>query len=148
MCGINRDCKIPPIKAYWEKAGEDVVQYVGIAADEKKRLDRLKGTNRISLLQKYNVTEKQAFNLCEEFNLLSPFYEISSRNGCWFCMNCRDKQWKHLLKNHTELFNRLIELENKHPVRYRNYITREETAAQIKERLEREEEQLTIFDYL
>ena len=146
-CEINRDCKIPPIREYWKQAGEDVIQYVGIAADEPKRLERLKGTNRISLLDKYRITERQAFEICSNVGLLSPYYEVADRNGCWFCMNCRDRQWRHLINNHPELFDRLIELEEKHPVRYGNYITREETAKQIKDRISCEAEQMTMFDY-
>lgn len=147
-CEINRDCKIPPIKSYWKQKGEDVIQYVGIAADEPKRLERLKGTNKVSLLEKYKIQEKQTFEICSQYDLLSPHYGIAKRNGCWFCVNCRDKQWKHLIKNYPEMFNRLIELEEKHPVRCRDSITRTETASQIKERLLSEELQMTIFDYL
>lgn len=145
-CEINRDCKIPPIKKYWKQAGEDVLQYVGIAADEQRRLVRLKGTNRISLLEKYKITEQQALEKCYEHDLVSPIYKISARNGCWFCMNCKDAQWKHMLKKHPALFERLIQLEAKHPVRYRKCMTRTETAAEIKERISKEYEQLSIFD--
>jgi hypothetical protein len=146
MCGINRDCKIPPIKKYWKQTGEDVVQYVGIAYDEPIRFERLKGTNKVSLLEKYKINEKQCFDISRSYDLLSPIYEFSCRNGCWFCMNCNDKQWRHLIKNHPKLFNRLIDLENKYPIRYRECLTRNETAAQIKERIHREGEQLTFFD--
>jgi hypothetical protein len=57
------------------------VQYLGIAADEPKRLERLKGTNKISLLEKYGYTEKMAFDLCEKYGLLSPIYDFTKRGG-------------------------------------------------------------------
>lgn len=41
-CTIQRDCKLPPIKAYQKALPPDTVQYIGIAADEPKRLARLK----------------------------------------------------------------------------------------------------------
>lgn len=37
-CTIQRDCKLPPIKAYQKALPPDTVQYIGIAADEPKRL--------------------------------------------------------------------------------------------------------------
>ena len=52
-CTIQRDCKLPPIKAYQKALPPDTVQYIGIAADEPKRLARLK-PGQISLLDKYS----------------------------------------------------------------------------------------------
>lgn len=39
-CFINRDCKVRPIRQYLRSLGEEVTQYIGIAADEPKRLAR------------------------------------------------------------------------------------------------------------
>jgi hypothetical protein len=124
--------------------GADVIQRVGIAIDEPIRLKRLEGTNKVSLLAKYNVTESQAFEIARKNNLLSPIYNFSKRNGCWFCANCQDREWQHLINNHESLFDKLIALEEKHPVRYRQFLTRSETALQIKERISAQAEQLNI----
>ena len=44
MCYVNRDCKSRPMIRWWKKnEGPDVVQYLGIAKDEPKRLGRLGG---------------------------------------------------------------------------------------------------------
>lgn len=53
MCKINSACKVAPIHKYLKdyRATHDVIQYIGIAADEPKRLARLDGTTKISLLQ-------------------------------------------------------------------------------------------------
>lgn len=112
-CSINRDCKTRPIERYrkqWE--GTDVVQYIGIAADEPKRLARLRGTNRTSLLEKYGYTEEMATDLCKEYGLLSPIYSFARRNGCWFCPNAGPQELRHLYQNHRELAEWLIELEH------------------------------------
>lgn len=59
-CGINRECKISPIHNFYKQFGnEEVYQYIGIAADEPKRLERLhKDSHKISLLEKYKYTEE------------------------------------------------------------------------------------------
>lgn len=110
-CFINRDCKIRPINQYIKDQG-NVVQYVGIAADEYKRLARLKGQNKISLLARYGYTENMAKKLCEKYNLLSPIYRTSERNGCWFCPNCRIKDFVMLRKGHPELWGELERLSH------------------------------------
>lgn len=67
-----------PIHDYYKQfKGYEVVQYVGIAIDEPKRLARLskKGNiNKVSLLQKYGYTEDMAREKCLEYGLLSPIY--------------------------------------------------------------------------
>lgn len=115
-CLINRDCKVAPIKRYLaEMAGscrkvrKNIVQYIGIALDEPKRLERL-GGNKISLLAKYGYTEEMARAKCEQYGLLSPIYSFSSRGGCWFCPNQSIGQFCDLRRRHPELWEELRKL--------------------------------------
>lgn len=81
-CLINKDCKLKPIKEYWKSQQKEVVQYIGIAADEPKRLDRIADTeNKVSLLEKYGYTEEMAKQKCIEYGLLSPIYEFTNRGA-------------------------------------------------------------------
>ena len=91
MCAVNRDCKIPPVRKYNAALSPDTVSYVGIAEDEPKRLARLDGVTKVSLLAKYGMTEADAYKLCQDHGLLSPIYAHCRRNGCWFCPNARMK---------------------------------------------------------
>lgn len=59
-CVIQRDCKVPPLEAYKESLPPGTVSYLGIAADEPIRLERLK-PDQVSLMAKYGVTEQDAF---------------------------------------------------------------------------------------
>lgn len=115
-CLINRDCKVAPIKRYLaEMAGscrkvrKNIVQYIGIALDESKRLQRL-GGNKISLLAKYGYTEEMARAKCEQYGLLSPIYSFTSRGGCWFCPNQSIRQFCDLRRQHPELWKELRKL--------------------------------------
>lgn len=113
-CKINRDLKIPPIRSYFKKlnlAGTEYIQYIGIALDEPKRLQRLQGTNKISLLQRFGYTEQMAYDLCKEYGLLSPIYHISRRGGCWFCPNQSYGELAHLITDHPELWEELRKLD-------------------------------------
>lgn len=89
--------------------GEEVTQYVGIAADEPKRLARLQ-SGKVSLLAKYGYTEAMARELCERHGLLSPIYKTGTRGGCWFCPNTRISSFCHLRREHPSLWAELERL--------------------------------------
>lgn len=80
-CGINHRCKLNPIRRYLRQWKDyDIIQYIGIAKDEPKRLARLKD-NKVSLLDKYGYTEADAMRKCKDYSLISPLYSISRRGG-------------------------------------------------------------------
>lgn len=84
-CFANSSCKIEPIRAYYKQFNNyNITQYVGIAKDEPTRLERLKGTNKVSLLDKYGYTEQMAMDKCKEYNLVSPLYSMGYRGGASF----------------------------------------------------------------
>lgn len=148
-CVINRDCKMKPIRKFWKILVCEYMQYIGIAIDEPARLDRVvKSTNQISLLQKYGYTEQMAFDLCKEYDLLSPIYDFAPRGGCWFCPNARDCELRHLRNNHRDLWNKLLELEEI-PNLIGN-IWNALTQTSIHEKEEQffwEDNQINLFDY-
>lgn len=115
-CLINKDCKIAPIRRYLRGLGEEVTQYIGIAADEPKRLARLQSGNgkpcKVSLLAKYGYTEAMARDLCERHGLLSPIYKTGTRGGCWFCPNARISSFCHLRREHPDLWAELAALSH------------------------------------
>ena len=89
---------------------------------------------QVSLLDKYGLTEAEAYRLCEQNGLLSPIYAHCRRNGCWFCPNASDAELHHMICNHPELFDRLIAWEQEENVFHRR-LTRRETPTEVKARL-------------
>lgn len=85
-CYANNECKLAPVKKYFSKYKKefDIISYVGIAINEPIRLERLKGTNNVSLLAKYGYTEQMAMDKCKEYNLVSPLYSMGYRGGVGF----------------------------------------------------------------
>ena len=77
MCAANRECKTNPMRRYNKTLSPDTVSYVGIAIDEPKRLARLEGTPKVSLLAKYGLTEADALKLCADHDLLLSLIHIS-----------------------------------------------------------------------
>lgn len=95
-----------------------VVQYLGIAADEPKRLERLDGKTKISPLAAIGWTEPECRAWCEENNLLSPIYTTATRGGCWFCHNQAIGQLRLLRKNYPELWALLLKWDSDSPVSF------------------------------
>lgn len=113
-CTINRECKLNPIHKYYGayKRDYNIVQYVGIAFDEPKRIPRLdvkgKGLQKVSLLVKYKYTEAMAKQKCIDYGLLSPIYQRGNRGGCWFCPNIKYNTFARFKKEHPFLWNELL----------------------------------------
>lgn len=110
-CFANSELKITPIREYYKQFKDcDVTQYIGIAIDEPKRLSRIEGTNKVSLLAKYGCTEKMAMAKCEQYGLVSPLYLMGYRGGCFFCCNANIERYIHIRKNHPHHWQALKDL--------------------------------------
>lgn len=144
-CEAQKTLKLQPIRAFL-KEHPGAIQYVGIAADEKKRLERLNGTNKISLLDKYGYTQEDARNLCREYGLLSPIYEFCNRGGCFFCPNAHDKELRHLRDFHPELWQQLLELGAEPDAVRPGAFRIDESLANIEERFRLDDAQISLFD--
>lgn len=149
-CGIKRDCKVKPIKKYLKELQEPYRQYVGITVDEPKRLESLyKDSSQISLLDKYGYTEEMARELCEQYRLLSPCYELSKRGGCWFCMNAKLAEMREIKEMFPDTWKEFVRLEDENNVaNYKWNVYGKSTLKEINEQLEFEKQQMTIFDFL
>ena len=150
LCNVKRDCKIKPMIDFYKSIKEPYMKYVGICIDEPKRLESLHKDNRqISLLEKYGCTEEMAYELCKEYGLLSPCYELSKRGGCWFCPNARDCELRNLRDNHNHLWQKLLDLENEPNTIGNIWNTLTKTSIHDKdEQFRLEDAQITIFDFI
>jgi hypothetical protein len=151
-CDIKRDCKKNLIKKYCDMLYGQYIEYVGIAIDEKRRLNTLhKENNQISLLEKYNFTEEMARNLCEEYDLLSPSYQYTNRNGCWFCPYAKYEEQKAFKLEHPDVWREFVQMEYQDTARYKwnvnNDSLRERDERMVEEDLKKHGSiQMSVFD--
>ena len=148
-CCMNRE-KTRPIQSYLKTLGTNCIQYVGIAADEQERLERIHDKGHISLLEQQGIIEQQTYDILKPYNLLSPTYNFSDRGGCWFCPNAKIKELAYLKQNHPDLWNELI-IFDKAPNKIQNDFKRGKTFTEIATAVENyitnpPPEQLTLFD--
>lgn len=99
-----------------KKAIKDAIQYIGIAFDEPKRIERHKNKTRVEMpLVEAEWTEQMCREWCEKNSLLSPIYTTSARGGCWFCHNQSVSQLRLLRRNYPELWALILKWDNDSP---------------------------------
>lgn len=100
-------------------ADTNIVQYLGIAADEPERIERHKDQPGIVLpLVDIGWNEAYCRQWCEENDLLSPIYATSARGGCWFCHNQSISQLRLLRKEYPDLWALLLKWDWDSPVSF------------------------------
>ena len=97
----------------------NIVQYLGIAADEPERIERhTKPGYRLPLVE-IGWDEAYCRQWCEENDLLSPIYTTAARGGCWFCHNQSLDQLRLLRKNYPDLWKLLLKWDTDSPVSFK-----------------------------
>lgn len=98
----------------------EVVQYLGIASDEPKRIERHKDKKGIVLpLVDIGWKEADAKQWCIDNDLLSPIYtDKCMRGGCWFCHNQGVDQLRQLRHNYPQYWELLLKWDSDSPVTF------------------------------
>ncbi|MBR7080165.1 MAG: phosphoadenosine phosphosulfate reductase family protein [Treponema sp.] len=115
LCRWGTTNKLKALDAYAEQNG--AVVYIGIAADEVKRLARLRGYKRAPLAE-WGLTEADALRYCRKHGIHwtengIDLYDILDRVSCWCCCNKNQKELFNIWKYLPEYWNRLKELQSK-----------------------------------
>lgn len=114
----NGRLKLDPINKFINdiiRKGESVTEYIGIASDEPKRLERYKNLetekHKYITLSNLGIDELTAMDICKQNELLSPKYQNSFRGGCWFCP--KQSMWDlfQLWRDYPQMFDKLVEME-------------------------------------
>lgn len=155
FCRIQR-LKEEPITQFLKPLRKEfeVIEYVGICADEPERLERVhKNKNQESILEKNGITQALAKEKCRKRGLLSPAYSSGrKRGGCWFCPNQSIAELAELKKNEPEKYAALEELskvENTIARGFKYGKTFEQVNAEVDAYIATPHyEQLTLFDYI
>lgn len=94
------------------------VQYIGIAYDEKNR-HKIISETKVAPLVDFGIDEDLCGLYCKYEGILSPSYESSYRDGCWFCHNQGIDQLRHLRNNYPEYWELLLKWDADSPVTFK-----------------------------
>ena len=114
----NSELKMAAINAAL-KSTKGCIQYVGIAADEPERLERLDGVNKISPIALIGWSEADCMEWCANNKLRSPIYDGFIRGGCWFCHNQGIEALRTFRHGYPELWQLLLKWDNDSPVSFK-----------------------------
>ena len=101
-------------------AKKNIVQYLGIAADEPERIKRHSVPGKMLPLVDIGWDEAYCRQWCEENDLLSPIYTTATRGGCWFCHNQGVDQLRLLRKNYPDLWRLLLKWDKDSPTTFKS----------------------------
>lgn len=91
------------------KGQYNALQYIGIAADEPKRIK-----NAVYPLVEWGITEAEALQICYDRGFdFGGLYNIYRRASCWCCPFQRIDELRKLRRHHPELWTRLREMDNR-----------------------------------
>ncbi len=117
------------------------INYIGIAADETKRLKPDK--QKMYPLAEWGVTEADALNFCYQRGFdWGGLYEHKKRVSCWCCPLQSINDYRVLWKHHPELWQELKSMDKRSPIEMCSSYTLDE----LEKRFEAEARQLSIFD--
>lgn len=93
-------------------------QYIGIAADEPKRIERAEKLGKIVPLKDWNMTEKDCLQYCYESGYIwlengVQLYSILDRVSCWCCANKNKKELFNYYRFLPGYWNKLKQLQSK-----------------------------------
>ena len=96
----------------------NIVEYIGIAADEPERFGQLNEWKRAPLAE-FGIEEGLCGLHCQYNDMLLPSYETSCRDGCWFCHNQVIDQLRNLWRNYPDHWALLLKWDKDSPVTFK-----------------------------
>lgn len=134
----NDRLKMKTIRNHYKRYGKHM-NYIGIAADEQKRLLRLK-PDCCAPLAKWGMTENDCINFLKERDLLNPLYDKFCRLGCWFCVKQNLNSLRVLRRDYPKYWQMLLQWDAESPRSFRPT----STVSDLEKRFYAEEKTLII----
>lgn len=144
--------KLDAIKDNNKKYGDEMIaEYVGIALDEKHRINRKRSGNRIKIypLIEWGMNEKNCLEYCYSHGWHwnekgYELYDLLDRVSCKYCRNKNLKELRNIYHFLPEVWQELKELQNKVRIPFKA----DKTIYDLEARFIAEDSQITIEDFL
>lgn len=115
-CRWGTSFKTTAIKEYKKSLCDEVIDYVGIAADEPDRFDKAKADGKQLPLVEWGMTENDCLRYCYSRGFFWEeggvrLYDILSRVSCWCCKNKNLNELRNIYWTLPEYWSRLKKLQ-------------------------------------
>lgn len=123
-CRWGTKYKLLAIQRFKDSLNDDVIDYVGIAADEPERFEKAKIEGKVLPLVDWGMTESDCLQYCrnrgfvwqEQSNTESgtvELYDILDRVSCWCCANKNLKELRNIYKYLPQYWLRLKDMQSR-----------------------------------
>lgn len=144
--------KLDAIKDNNKKYGDCMIaEYIGVASDERQRIDRERKGNRIKLypLIEWEMTEKDCLEYCYSHGWHwnengYELYDLLDRVSCKYCRNKNLKELRNIYHYLPDVWNELKDLQDKISMPFKNG----STIHDLENRFISEDAQITFPEYL
>lgn len=137
----NSRLKVATLNHYFSQIKTDYTSYIGIAADETKRLERIRKIKfAVAPLADWGITEAMAKKYLENKGLLNPLYEKYDRLGCWFCGKASLKSLRILYHDYPQYWAMLRNWQKDSISKFKPH----DTIFDLEERFQKEDRQLLL----
>lgn len=138
----NDRLKLRAIEKHYKTYGEHI-RYLGIAADETKRLNHLTPNCRAPLAD-WRMTEQDCINFLQERDMMNPLYKKFKRLGCFFCPKQSLSSLRTVRHDYPELWKMMMQWDVESPRTFRP----DGTVHDLDRRFALEDQQITIWSYM
>lgn len=114
------------ISNYYKTIDKEIVEYIGIAADEIERIPRAIENGKVLPLVDLGYAEKDCLEYCRSLGYCwqegdIDLYDVMDRVSCWCCRNNNLKELRAMYHLLPQYWERLKELQEKCPYSYKEY---------------------------
>ena len=124
VCRWGTSMKLQALDSY----SKDNYVYVGIASDEKRRIERQKNPRKLMPLVEWNMNERECLEYCHSHGYYwvedkTELYQILGRVSCWCCKNKNLKELNNYYRFLPKYWEKLKELQAKTDRPFKNNMT-------------------------
>lgn len=151
-CRWGTHLKLESIKKYDRKYGNEmIVEYVGVAADERQRINRQRNGNRVKIypLVEWEMKEADCLNYCYSHGWHwnengYELYDLLDRVSCKYCKNKNLKELRNIYHFMPDVWAELKELQDKVQMPFKG----DKTIHDLEARFVSEDSQMSIEDFI
>lgn len=151
-CRWGTTLKLDAIAENNKKYGDEaIVEYVGVAADERNRINRQRNGNRVKIypLVEWDMSEKDCLDYCYSHGWHwnengYELYDLLDRLSCWCCRNKNLQELRNIYHYLPEVWQKLKDLQDKVHMPYKDG----KTIHDLEMRFITEDAQMSLSDFL
>lgn len=148
MCRWGTSLKLQAIENHNKKYGDEfIAEYVGVASDERNRINRKRNGNRVKIypLIEWEMTENDCLEYCYNKGWHwsengYELYDLLDRVSCKYCKNKNLKELRNIYHHMPEVWQELKDLQDKVQIPFKD----NQTIQDIEKRFISEDAQMTL----